>query len=442
MRRPGSNPAMSNTDNIAPSTTAYVEALIASAQAALTAAQSAINAANTALVAAQNAVAVANAAAAAAISAFGTANLSAAPPPERSPADTPSNAPGAMSVPDQDTAMTPYGPGGATSSGNGLEDGVLFRLSGHGSGAIEPLTHINLPGGTWGSGALLHGVAPITQNCAFDGTTENGQAGFAAFLLQTDHATIPWGAAGVFEQLLVGTNSVGWRGGGVFNVVLVEPSANERGEAYTGLTAKAILHVTDAPDVKPFPGSSAFGANFVAQVSNGVTASTVVGLEINTVLGFDAVTPFRAGLAIVDCLIQGASVCSDSQGSVDDVGLTLNNQYPPSETAGYKVGLEFGRWGGGFPVCTIGTLIGAQGFQGTGWKVGTAIGFGLGTVSDYWIQCGSDFVVNAAGDTQMGRAGFNGKAPVAAPTLSASSPTLAQDILAALNDYGLVEAST
>jgi hypothetical protein len=63
------------------------------------------------------------------------------------------------------------------------------------------------------------------------------------------------------------------------------------------------------------------------------------------------------------------------------VALSLNNQYAPSSSLGFKVGFEFGRMGGYFPVSTSGTLIGGQGAQGTRFTVSNGIDWHLGNFS-------------------------------------------------------------
>jgi len=131
------------------------------------------------------------------------------------------------------------------------------------------------------------------------------------------------------------------------------------------------LHGTD-----PVSGGSAcFGGNFVSVIGVGVTASGNVGLEVDTGEESGAVITDRVGEQIVD--LQATSY--GTQANRDDVALSLNNQYAPSSTLGFKIGFEFGRTGGNFPVFTGGTLIGAQGAFGSRFTVSNGIDWHLGT---------------------------------------------------------------
>jgi len=260
---------------------------------------------------------------------------------------------------------------------------MLFKLGPNGGGAImlklggssndiEPLTDIAIPGGTWGVGSLTNNVAPIYQNATFSGSTTDAQASFGAFLQQTDNSSNTVNGAGLTENLVLnGSGVIGWRGAGVFNLLINAATGNTASIGYTGLTGKCELNATD-----PVSGGSAcFGGNLVSTIGPGVTASGNVGLEIDTGEQSGAVITDRVGEQIVD--LQGTGY--GAQASRDDVALSLNNQYAPSSTLGFKIGLEFGRVGGNFPVSNGGTLIGAQGAFGSRFAVSNGIDWHLGT---------------------------------------------------------------
>ena len=129
------------------------------------------------------------------------------------------------------------------------------------------------------------------------------------------------------------------------------------------------MNATDATT-----GASCFGANFVSTIASGVTAAGNVGVEVDTWEQSGAVITDRIGQQIVD--VQGPTF--GTQAIRDDVGLSLNNQYAPSSTLGFKVGFEFGRTGGNFPVSTNGTLFAAQGSSGSRFTVLNGIDWHLG----------------------------------------------------------------
>jgi hypothetical protein len=249
---------------------------------------------------------------------------------------------------------------------------ILLELGGS-IDDVAPQTNIDLPGGTWGAGALVNNVAPINQNATFSGSTTYGQAAFGAFLQQTDNSSNTGNGTGLTENLILnGSGVVGWRGAGAFDLIISSPTGNTSSMGYTGLTGRCVMAATDTTT-----GASCFGGNLVATVYPGIKAAGNVGLEIDTQEEAGAVIGARIGEQIVDVL--GSTY--GTQASQDDVALSLNNQYAPSPTLGFKIGFEFGRFGGNFPVATNGTLIGAQGPAGTGFTVSNGIDWHLGTFS-------------------------------------------------------------
>jgi hypothetical protein len=168
------------------------------------------------------------------------------------------------------------------------------------------------------------------------------------------------------------------------------------------LTGKCNLGATDPVS----GGSSCFGGNLVSNVGVGVTAAGNIGLEVDTWEQSGAVITDRVGQQIVD--VAGSTF--GTQASRDDVGLSLNNQYGPSPTLGFKVGLEFGRAGGNFPVSTVGTLIGAQGAAGSRFTILNGIDWHLGNFAGNTFNDGHT-VLTGAGEIIVAKITDPGTAP-------------------------------
>jgi hypothetical protein len=253
-------------------------------------------------------------------------------------------------------------------SGTGAE---LLEISG-GSYGISPQINITLPGGTWGSGTLINSAAPLTQNATFAGSNTSAAASFGAFLQQTDNSSCTNaaggnGCVGFTENLIEnGSSAVGWRGAGWFSFALYAVPGDASGQYYTSLTSKCGLYATGPAN------TSCWGGNDVASIGAGVTATFLVGREVDTTEASTAVVAYRMGQQIVDLTGPG------TQGTIDDASLSLNNSYAPGSNIGFKVGLGIGRYGGFFPVATNGTLIEAQNNQGSSFTVANGIDWHLG----------------------------------------------------------------
>ena len=275
-------------------------------------------------------------------------------------------------------------PSGAslTMSSGGAATPMLFKSGPNGAGAImleiggsanniAPQTDIALPGGTWGNGTLANNLAPIFQNATFAGSTTGPAASFGAFLQQTDNSTNTANGIGFDENLILnGANVVGIRNAGSITLNINAPTGNTSPQDYVGLTSKCNMWATD-----PSNAGSCFGSNPVSAVGTNVIAAQNVGQEVDTWEMAGAVVTDRIGQQIVD--VAGSSY--GTQATRDDVALSLNNQYQPTSTLGFRVGLSFGRSGGDFPIATNGTLIGGQGNQGTPFTVLNGVDWHLGT---------------------------------------------------------------
>ena len=80
------------------------------------------------------------------------------------------------------------------------------------------------------------------------------------------------------------------------------------------------------------------------------------------------------------------------------MALSLNNQYAPSSSLGWTVGIGFGRFGGFFPISATGTMIGGEGNNGVNFNVANGIDWHLGNASNKWLQFGSVFSIDGSGN--------------------------------------------
>lgn len=281
-----------------------------------------------------------------------------------------------------------------------LTGGASLDLPIAGGSMTGPLNTaaVVLPGGTWGNGALANGHAPLFQNATFSGTTAASTASFGAFLQQTDNGSNnPNNGAGFTENLIAGgAGVIGDRIAGTFDLLINATTGNTISQGYTGLTGRCNMAATDS-NVGGGGGSSCFGMNAVATISAAITSIGPVGEEIDTGEYPGSTSVDRVGLQIVDLQSVAGTPTTGVQGSMDDVALTINNQYAPSGTAGFKVGFEFGRSGGNFPVATNGTMIGAQGTGGGVFTVANGTDWSLGTATGYWEKFGTVWSVTGAG---------------------------------------------
>lgn len=267
------------------------------------------------------------------------------------------------------------------------------------TGATTASGGLNIPAANlvWGSGPLTSGHAPIFQDAttpnSFTGTTATAWSAFGMWLRQSDDSSNVNNGAGVEEILnLDGSGVIGDRIGGSFTVSLNAQSGNTTSQGYTGLTGRCTLNATDV--VTGGLGSSCIGGNMVASIGAGKTGS-VAGLEIDTFEGSGATVEGRFGLTVVDT-INGSGVQAGS--GRDDIGISIDNQYDPSSTLGWKIGLQFGALTGHFPVATGGTLIGGTGPAiSLNWTVANGIDWSLGAATGFWEKFGTVWSVTGAG---------------------------------------------
>ena len=213
--------------------------------------------------------------------------------------------------------------------------GTVLLTAGGSNGDIEPKVTVKLPLLSWtGSGD----TAPLLQNTAttgFTGTTTSSTAGFGLWLQQYDNSSCQASGAGgacygIFEHLVLnGSSVVGNRSAGQAVLDVSAITGNGTGKQYGGWNSKCNLFVSDASG-----GSSCFGANQVAHIGPGVTASQGVGNESDTWISAGASVIDRIVHQAVDTIGTAADPTYGQPGTRDDLGYSPNNQYSPCYFSG------------------------------------------------------------------------------------------------------------
>jgi hypothetical protein len=269
------------------------------------------------------------------------------------------------------------------------------------SGNLAIQTQISLPGRTW-SGSSVSANASLYQNAVWGGSAPDGTAVFLNLLQVTE--SIDAGTSGSLGVLYIQDTTSGnlWNGNRIttqfVNNIASAPAALNGG-THSALNTKCNGSV-NVGGTSLAPGSAkgaTFGINTVSHLGPSATFwSGCIGAEIDTWTEAGATFRDRIGLQIVD--IDSGGGTSGVQGSSDDVSFSLNNQYHPSSTRGFKVGMSFGRIGGNFPVSTVGTMITASDLNGS-FTVDQGIDFSLGTATTSWLNLGGVFTVDGSGNT-------------------------------------------
>jgi hypothetical protein len=203
--------------------------------------------------------------------------------------------------------------------------------------------------GSTGWSGILN--APIIQNATFTGTQTNAAAAFGMFLQQTDNSSCVTSAfcSGIYENMVIGTNSVGTRLAAGLNLNINAVTANTSPTTYVGLGISCNIRITDT-----FPGDC-YGANPIANLASGSTARRLVGAEVDVAESSGAtISDYRAGFNVVDI----SSSNNDAQGTNADFGIGLNfaNFNPNTSGHGFKYGQVMGNAESYFPVSSTGTM--------------------------------------------------------------------------------------
>jgi hypothetical protein len=147
----------------------------------------------------------------------------------------------------------------------------------------------------------------------------------------------------------------------------------------------------------------------------------------------------ETGSSVLDKIgVQIVQVTGDNvQGTRDDVALSLNNQFTQASSKGWKMGIEFGRLGGYFPMDPTATLIGMGKIGGTA-LAATGIDWSGITFSSYSLNL-PGFTVNGSGvATALYYDASTGNALTATGTTRADALALTK----AVNRLTTVAAST
>jgi hypothetical protein len=257
----------------------------------------------------------------------------------------------------------------------------IFVLTGGTPDLITTKTTIQLqPPGVL-SGASPLGFTSLLMNSAYSGTTSNGGITTlgASFSVSSEAVGIPQPSPSAKLELVTagltsgGAGMHGNRAVGDFSFTLTQPSGNA-GNFYVGVVAACSFQSADngtAPSSGNASGNC-FGINPKVSATGTATA-------IAQIVGDETDIEADNGTSLLDKIgIQIVQPAADKvQGSRDDVALSINNQ---AGSAGWKVGLEFGRGGGASPcgsILTTCTLIGAQGNNGASFNATSGVDFSL-----------------------------------------------------------------
>ena len=267
--------------------------------------------------------------------------------------------------------------------------------------------HTLVGAGAAGARAAAYGILDITaatlNNCTFS-ATGSSISGTTYSVGTVTSGTVQVGCilagSGVTSGTVITANISGSGSGSTWTVTpsqgtgTIATAGTNNSMQYVGVFGKCNLLATDGSS-----GSYAtcFGMNAVGHVKAGVSASQVIGAEVDTWTETTSVVQDRIGAQIVD--VTGTTY--GSQATRDDVALSINSQYATSSGLGYKIGIEFGRnGGGGIGVATDGTLMYAQGNGGASVTVANGIDWSKLTFTGNAINVGG-LIVTGTGDIQL-----------------------------------------
>lgn len=275
----------------------------------------------------------------------------------------------------------------------------LLQVGGSGNN-VAVKTQLTLPGRTW-AGTSISNNANLLENSVWSGTSGTSNASLYLKMFQTQE-NITAGATGCLDAFyLHNITTSGFSGQRqALEVVQAVTGSPGRNQDISAINAKVNLLSTfggTAPDEFGAAGS-AFGFNPVVRL--GATATNIrgiVGVEINTWAEVGSSYLDRIGMQIVDVKGETYGV----RPTRDDVMISLNNQYAQSGSLGYKHGIEFGRYGGYFPLLTTGTLIGAQNNRGAQFTADYGIDFRRGAFNKAVVAYPNAALDNS-GNLQLG----------------------------------------
>lgn len=253
----------------------------------------------------------------------------------------------------------------------------------------------DLNGGTVWAGNSSEGVSNLFVLGGVSGNSGTGTAAYNYFAISSDTVNCST-ASGHFcsafeiDHNFGGAAMHGARNGLNVAMSLTSTSANtgSGGGYYVGGQFTVRGTVNDN-GTNIAPAGLVFGLNPVAGITAAATYyQQVSAMEANVFAAAGSNVAVKVGVQIVATAIDAV------QGTIDDVALSLNNQ---AGAVGWENGLEFGRYGGTFPITTTGSMISGQGALGVGFTVANGIDWSLGTASAFWLKFGTVFTVTGAG---------------------------------------------
>lgn len=262
-----------------------------------------------------------------------------------------------------------------------VSKGTGVVRTGSGTGNIFRSSHLsNVPGGplTW-SGNSSETNSAIYSNVSESGTTGTGDSGIYYLAISGDTIDASTAAGTLSSGLEIAHNygGTGMKGSrSSLNVVstLTAASSSPNGNSYVAGQFTCKSGVNDNGSSGHYT-SACFGFNATAGLtsSNATFWGGVVGGEIDYYAATGSSYQDMMGLQLV------WTTNGTQQPDREAIGLSLNNQFAPSSTAGLQYAIDIGKSGGNFPVKTGGTIIYGEHAGGTGFTVANGIDWHLGT---------------------------------------------------------------
>lgn len=238
--------------------------------------------------------------------------------------------------------------------------GTYFQID-TGNGWVntaKPL--VLLPSGVW-SGSSLLANAGLAMNVNWSGTY-TGSTAWAASFIGVASDTVASGSHGgsalFINHVAGGSTMTGDRNALDVAINLTQTSGNGGGTALAAMRGTATGSANDGGNSLTGPGvkGAVFGANTVAHLGPSATFfSAVNSIESDVYAEAGSSVYDKIGIHIVE--VVGDAV----HGTRDDVAFSINNQGLPGSGSGigWNYGIQFGRFGGHWPIASTGTLIGA-----------------------------------------------------------------------------------
>ena len=235
----------------------------------------------------------------------------------------------------------------------------LLDVGGNPNG-IQSYVPLHLaPATAWSSIGTTSG---FWMNKSFTGTSS--AATFYNLLQVTDNvadSSVQGSSVLNVNQIIGGSSSSGTKNAFISGLSMTSASGNTTGVggSYSSGQFTSFSNVNDNGTFGAEKGLL-YGINPVAHLGPSATRwNSLITDEHDISADSGSSVLIKLGMQIV-------ALSTDAvQGSLDDAGLSFNNQYAQGSGAGWKYGIMFGRNGGFFPMVSTGTLIGAATQSGT-----------------------------------------------------------------------------